>query len=281
MNHGRRPAEIAEALALPPELAGEWSARGYYGTVSHNSKAVYQRYLSWYDGNPANLNPLPPAAAACKAVDYMGGAAAVLARAREDFAKGEYRWVAEVVGKVVFADPDNREARELQADALEQLGYQAESATWRNAYLYGAQELRNGVLQLPPRPLLSPDLLQAVDTGILFDFLAVRLDPARAEGHRFTINWHFRDSGERLALTLSRSALSHVMGKTVEGAGTAVATTRDVLVGLCLKQVTVAQAVEAGGLSVEGDAAPLTALFAMLDDFALMFDILSPGAGAA
>jgi len=152
MNKGWRPAEIAEAMDLPPDLAREWSVRGYYGTISHNAKAVYQRYLSWYDGNPANLNPLPPVAAATKAVAYMGGAAAVLTRARSDFAKGEYRWVAQVANQLVFAEPDNSEARELAADALEQLGYQAESATWRNAYLYAAKELREGVAELPPRP---------------------------------------------------------------------------------------------------------------------------------
>jgi alkyl sulfatase BDS1-like metallo-beta-lactamase superfamily hydrolase len=124
MNHGLRPAEVAEVLDLPPDLAREWSVRGYYGTLSHNAKAVYHRYLSWYDGNPANLNPLPPMAAAAKTIDYMGGAAAVLARVRDDFSRGEYRWVAQVASQLVFAEPENNEARELAADALEQLGYQ-------------------------------------------------------------------------------------------------------------------------------------------------------------
>ena len=126
MNKGWRPAEIAEAIDLPPGLAERWTVRGYYGSVSHNVKAVYQRYLSWYDGNPCNLHPLPPAPAARKFVEYMGGAAAVIARAKADFAKGEYRWVAQVMKEVVYAEPANIEARALCADALEQMGYQAE-----------------------------------------------------------------------------------------------------------------------------------------------------------
>ena len=126
MNKGWRPAEIAEAIDLPPGLAERWSARGYYGSVNHNVKAVYQRYLSWYDANPCNLHPLPPARAAAKLVDYMGGAAAAIARAKADFAKGEYRWVAQVMKEVVYAEPANIEARALCADALEQMGYQAE-----------------------------------------------------------------------------------------------------------------------------------------------------------
>lgn len=279
MNKGYRPAEIAEGLDLPPELSREWGVRGYYGTVSHNSKAVYQRYLSWYDGNPVNLNPLPPRQTAQKSVAYMGGAAAAIERARADFANGEYRWVAQLMSEVVFADPDNREARELEADALEQLGYQAESATWRNAYLYGAQELRHGVEQLPPRPILSPDLLEAVGIATLFDFIAVRLDMARVDGRSFVINWHFTDSDERLALTLRHSALTHVLGKQAEDADLSVTATRDALVGLIVGGKTVAQALADGDVRADGDAAPLEALFTMLDDFHLMFDILTPGEG--
>ncbi|HMD48293.1 MAG TPA: alkyl sulfatase dimerization domain-containing protein, partial [Bryobacteraceae bacterium] len=131
MNQGLGPTEIAEALSMPPGLENDWAARGYYGTISHDSKAVYQRYIGWYDGNPANLNPLPRVENARKYVEYMGGAAAVIARARDDFKAGNYRWVAQVMDQVVFADPSNKEARNLAADAFEQLGYASESATWR------------------------------------------------------------------------------------------------------------------------------------------------------
>lgn len=278
MNRGNGPADIAETLTLPPGLSECWSARGYYGTVSHNAKAVYQRYLGWYDGHPANLHPLPPRQAAAKAVEYMGGAAEVLRRAREDFARGEYRWVAQVMRDVILADPANREAREMGADALEQLGYQAESATWRNAYLYGAQELRHGVLKLPPRPYLSPDVLAAVSTDIVFDLIAVRLDPARAAGRRLRINWHLTDTGERLALTLARSTLTHVPGKIAADAQACVTTTRPTLDALVLGRTTLGEARDRGALAIEGDTAALEALMGMLDRFELMFDILAPGA---
>jgi alkyl sulfatase BDS1-like metallo-beta-lactamase superfamily hydrolase len=276
MNHGWKPAEIAEALDLPPELARAWPMRGYYGTVSHNAKAVYQRYLSWYDGNPANLNPLPPVEAAKKALAYMGGAEAVLAQAREDFARGEYRWVAQVTNQVVFAEPDNQAARALCADAFEQLGYQAESATWRNAYLTGAQELRHGVAQLPPRPMLSPELLIAVTTSTLFDFIAVRLDPARVEGRSFVLNWILTDTGERVAQTLKHSTLTQRVDRIAGDADATVSITRTVLVDLALRRRSVAQAAADGALSVKGDPAPLEALFGMLDDFALQFEVVAP-----
>ncbi|MEC9345051.1 MAG: alkyl sulfatase dimerization domain-containing protein [Pseudomonadota bacterium] len=277
MNKGWRPAEIAEVMDLPPSLATDFRMRGYYGTVSHNVKAVFQRYLSWYDGNPANLQPLPPRRAAVKYVDYMGGAAQVLARARDDFAAGEYRWVAQVLYHVLFADPDNADARGLAADAFEQLGYQAESATWRNAYLYAAQELRHGVAKLPPRPILSPDLLGAVSTDILFDFVAVRLDPERALGRRWRMDWHLTDRDERVRLTLANETLTHLMNVGTSAADAVVTTTRDVLVGLIVRKVTVGDAMASGALTVTGDAAMLGELFGMLDDFHMQFDIVTPG----
>jgi len=274
-NLGLRPAEIAETLQLPQELRRDWTVRGYYGTVSHNAKAVFQRYLSWYDGNPSNLNPLPPVPGARKLVEYMGGADAVIAKARGDFARGEFRWVAQVMNQVVFADPANREARELCADALEQLGYQAESATWRNAYLFGARELRMGPLQLNPRTILSPDLIRAITTETFFDFMGVRLNADRAAGHRFVIDWRFSDTGQSLVLNLENSTLTHMPGPAT-GATLVVTTTRPVLDSLMVKLSTVAQSIESGGLKVAGDAAILESLFAMLDDFPLMFDILTP-----
>lgn len=279
MNHGWRPAEIAEVLDIPPSLATDFRMRGYYGTVSHNSKAVFQRYLSWYDGNPANLDPLPPRHAAVKYVDYMGGAPEVLARARADFDNGEYRWVAQVLYHVLFADPGNEAAKHLAADAFEQLGYQAESATWRNAYLYAAQELRHGVMKLPPRPVLSPDLLGAVATDILFDFIAVRLDSARAVGKRWQVNWQLTDRDEQICQTLSNETLTQLPGKVAEQAAATVSTTREVLVGLIVDKFTVAQAVASGALVIDGDAAVIEDLFAMLDRFSMQFDIVTPGPG--
>jgi alkyl sulfatase BDS1-like metallo-beta-lactamase superfamily hydrolase len=277
MNKGRRPGEIAEILSLPPDLAQDWTVRGYYGTVSHNAKAVYQRYLSWYDGNPANLNPLPPAASAQKAIAYMGGAGAVLARARADFAKGEYRWVAQVANQLVFAEPDNTAARQLCADAFEQLGYQAESATWRNAYLYAAQELRDGVMNLPPRASLSPDLVAGLSVEMLFDYLAIRLDPVKAAGRRWRFDWLVRDTGERIALNLENSTLNSLGGKQFAAPDASVDITRGALEAIALAPAALADKLADGTCRVAGDAAKLAALFAMLDDFALMFEIVTPG----
>ncbi|HEY4168047.1 MAG TPA: alkyl sulfatase dimerization domain-containing protein [Reyranella sp.] len=279
MRKGWRPAEIAEVIDLPPGLAERWSVRGYYGTVSHNVKAVYQRYLSWYDGNPCNLHPLPPAPAARKFVEYMGGAAAVIARAKADFARGEFRWVAQVMKEVVFAEPGNEEARALCADALEQMGYQAESATWRNAFLYGAQELRHGVFQVPARGLMSADTLRGLSTDIFFDVLAVRLDPAKAAGQVMVINWHFTDRSEKLALTLKNCTLTHRPG-VVDGAAASITMTRETLDGIVLGRMKIPDALASGAMRIEGDGSRLAALFAMLDPPpGLMFDVLTPGEG--
>ncbi len=279
MNKGWRPAEIAEVVDLPPDLAGRWSVRGYYGTVSHNVKAVYQRYLSWYDGNPANLHALPPAPAAVKFVEYMGGAAAVIERAKADFAKGEFRWVAQVMKEVVFAEPDNRQARELCADALEQMGYQAESATWRNAFLYGAMELRHGVLKLPVRGP-SMETLAGLSSDVLFDAMAIRIDPVKAAGKAFTINWSFTDRDERLTTTLKHSTLTHRVGERSDAAQVSVVTTRATFDALIARKLQPAEALGSGALRVEGDASCLVQLFGVLDQPSdPMFEILTPGVG--
>jgi alkyl sulfatase BDS1-like metallo-beta-lactamase superfamily hydrolase len=254
--------------------------RGYYGSVSHNVKAVYQRYLSWYDANPCNLHALPPAPAARKLVDYMGGAAAVIARARTDFANGEYRWVAQVMKEVVYAEPANIEARALCADALEQMGYQAESATWRNAFLYGAQELRHGVFPLPARIGMGADTLAGLTSDMFFDVMAIRLDPAKAAGQSTVMNWHFTDRDERLVLTLSHCTLSHRMGEWSDAAAASITTMRGTLDAIVLGKLTAPDALASGALKIEGDPSRLEALFAMFEQPAgLMFDILTPGEG--
>jgi alkyl sulfatase BDS1-like metallo-beta-lactamase superfamily hydrolase len=280
MNKGWRPAEIAEVITLPPGLAERWSARGYYGSVSHNVKAVYQRYLSWYDGNPCNLNPLPPAPAAAKFVEYMGGAAAVITRARADFAKGEFRWVAQVMKEVVYAEPANATARSLCADALEQMGYQAESATWRNAFLYGAQELRHGVFQIAARPSMGADTVAGLSTDVFFDLMAIRLDAAKAAGQSMAINWRFTDRDETLVLTLEHSTLTHRLGEWSDAAEASITTTRAVLDAVVLRKTTAPEAMASGAIRIEGDPARFALLFGLLDQpGGMMFDILTPGDG--
>lgn len=275
LNHGLTPTEIAERLTLPPSLAGEFAARGYYGSVSHNAKAVYQFYLGWYDANPADLNPLPRAEQAKKEIDYMGGAAAVLARARDDYKAGQYRWVASVASKLVFADPANKEARALGANALEQLGYQAEAATWRNAYLLGAQELRSG-LAATALSTANPDLLKAVSVDLAFDFLAVRLNPAKAEGKRIVVNWTFSDTKETYTMTLENSALSHVAGKLSSDANVSVTLSRPTFDAISLKQRSFLGAIATGDLWVSGNPLKLRELFGMFDEFSPNFEVIEP-----
>ena len=276
MNKGLTPTEIAEQLKLPASLANDWASRGYYGTLKHNAKAVYQFYLGWYDANPADLDPLPRAETALKEIDYMGGAEAVLAKAQGDFKAGQYRWVASVTSKLVFADPANKAARDLGADALEQLGYQSEAATWRNAYLVGAAELRNGNSKAIAGSAGSPDLLKGVSIDLGFDVMGVRLNAAKAEGKRIVINWTFRDLDQTHVMTLENSALTHFQGKPAADADLSIVLTRAALGSITSKQRTVAEAVQAGDISFTGNPLALRELFGMLDEVTPNFSIIEP-----
>ncbi len=275
LNQGHTPSEIAEQLRLPATLANQWYARDYYGTVSHDAKAIYQRYLGWYDANPAHLDPLPPVDGARKYVEYMGGAAAVIERAREDFRQGHYRWVAEVMNQVVFADPDNRDARELAARAYEQLGYLAESATWRNAYLVAALELREGAPKIPSAPFVAPYVLEALSLDMVFDAVAVRIDGPRAAGKRLVVNWNFTDVGQQFVLNLDNAALTYVKGKQAKNADAAVTLTRGAFDAL-LQRRSVAAASQAGEIRIEGDPAKVTELLGLMDEFDPAFEIVEP-----
>ena len=275
MNHGYTPTEISEELVLPPGLANDWAARGYYGTLSHNAKAVYQKYLGWYDANPANLNPLSPPEAAKKYVAYFGGAAAVIAKARADYAKGEYRWVAEVMRHVVYAEPSNTEARYLAADAFEQMGYASEAATWRNAYLVGAQELRQG--PLAPRPAsLDPEMVRAMRATDVFDVLGTHVNGPRAWAREVVVNWTLTGRPEQVAVTLRNGALTYVAGARAPNAGASVTLARDTFDGIVLGRQTLAEAMKLGVATVDGDLAAATLLFEVLDRFDAGFSIVEP-----
>ena len=276
MNHGLKSAEIAERLDHTPSLQKEWALRGYYGTVNHNSKAVYQRYLSWYDANPANLHPLPPVETAKRTVEYMGGAAAMIARAQTDLENGEFRWVAQVMSQLIFAEPDNQVVRSLAADAFEQLGYQAESATWRNAYLYGAQELRHGVAELKPRPLVSPDVMEAIDSSTLFDYMGIRLIPEKVGERSFKSNWLINAPDTNVVLTLQNHTLTH---RTVQSCGDADVTVRlerQTLADLVLGVESIEAAIADGRVVIDGDREAINGLFGMLDSFPFMFNVVTP-----
>jgi alkyl sulfatase BDS1-like metallo-beta-lactamase superfamily hydrolase len=276
LNHGLTSTEIAEQLKLPQSLANDWASRGYYGTLSHNAKAVYQFYLGWYDANPADLNPLPRVEMAKKQVDYMGGADAVLKRARADFAAGQYRWVASVASQVVFADPANKAARDLGADALEQLGYQSEAATWRNAYLLGAAELRGGAPAAERGSGANAELLKGVSIDLAFDFLGVRLNACKAEGKTIVINWTFTDLNQSYVMNLENSALTHTSGKLSGNADVSVALTRATLDAISLKQRTFAGSIASGDVSIRGNPLKLGELFGLLDEFSPGFEIVEP-----
>ena len=212
-NQGRTPREIAEEMELPESLGQEWYNRDYYGTLRHNSKATYQYYLGWFDGNPAHLDPLPPEQSAKRYVEWMGGSEAVLGRARQAFARGEYRWVAEVVNHLVFAEPGNDRARWLQADALEQLGYQAESGPWRNFYLTAAFELREGVSPQQSIESASPDVVAGMTSEMLFDFMAVRMNGPEAADSALVLEIAFTDRGERWVLEVANGVLHYREGE--------------------------------------------------------------------
>ena len=267
-NHGHNATEIAEMLTLPPEFREHSHLAGYYGHLAHNIKAVFQRYLSWYDGNPANLWKLPPVEAGQRYVRAMGGAEALLAAAQRSFDDGDYRWVAELLNHLVFADPTNTAARELQADTFEQLGYQSESATFRNAYLTGAQELRNGTL--PSRPVRRTGYQDAMTVEQMFDTLAVRLKAEEVGGSSVLLNFTFTDVGEQWVLGLSNRALHAVPGRH-DGAAAATFT---------LTRAQLLAVIDGEGswddVECSGDAAAADAIFGHLDTFMSMFPLVEP-----
>jgi len=266
-NHGMNAPEIAEVLRLPPTLASEWYTRGFYGTVSHNAKAVYQRYLGWFDGNPAHLNPHPPVETGKRYVKVMGGAEAVLAEARRAQAEGDYRWGAQVLNHLVFADPDNEDARVLQADLLEQMGYQSESGPWRDFYLMGAQELRTPIPASATPRQAAPGQLRNLPAESLLDSLSVRLNGEAAGALDLELTVRFTGGEGIFTLKVENAVLHH---RTGEGAPE-VALSRDQLIDLVLGAAELKD-VAAGQ---PGEAA-LQTLLSVLDRFNLWFGIVTP-----
>ncbi|MBS1839199.1 MAG: MBL fold metallo-hydrolase [Actinobacteria bacterium] len=283
-NHGRTSLEIAEELRLPPALGDEFFNRDYYGTLNHNVKAVYQRYLGFFDGNPAHLHPHPPVEAGRRYVEFMGGADELLRRARRSFDDGDYRWVAQVVDHLVFAEPDNMEARALEADALEQLGYQAESGPWRAFYLTGAQELRNGPPPIVVRSAEKPDVMAAMTVSMLLQFVGVHLDGPAAAEERLAFTLEVRDAspdggaagcGEVHAVGVANGALHHAVGAPHPEATLHVSTTHAALVA-AISAGRLEQLDEDGRATLDGDRSVLVRLSDLLDSFELFFPIVTP-----
>lgn len=284
-NKGLTMLECAEEVHLPDEIAAQWCNRPYYGTVNHNVKAVYQRYLGWFSANPADLHPLPPEPAAVKYVEYMGGASAVLERARGDFDFGEYRWVAEVLNRVVFADPTGADpvtagAKALLAETYDQLGYLAESAVWRNFYLVGAHELRNGAPSGGGGiETASMDLVLSVEVPMLLDALALRLDPGACAGQRLVVNLVVTGSGsdggagadaERHVLWVENSVLHHRNGvHLAEAHATATLTKLELLMAIGGMGIS-------ENVSLDGEPDALVRLAGWLDRPDANFNIVTP-----
>jgi alkyl sulfatase BDS1-like metallo-beta-lactamase superfamily hydrolase len=275
MNQGYVGQEIAETLVFPPELDRYWPNRGYYGTLRHNSRAVYQRYMGWYDGNPSNLNELPPEPAAKKYLEYMGGEAAVLERARADFARGEYRWVATALKHVVFANPGSVEGKNLLADAYEQLAYQAESGPWRSVYLQGAFELRNGVPRGGAVATASPDIIAAMPPEMMFDYMAVRLNGPKAAGRKLTLNIDFTDLGKQYALTVENGVLNYSAALDPRADAT-LTIAKQQLDRIQLRQATMPEAIASGQARLDGRREAFGEFMALLDEFPFWFNIVTP-----
>ncbi|MEV0093871.1 alkyl sulfatase dimerization domain-containing protein [Streptomyces sp. NPDC050738] len=263
INKGWTGSEIAEHLQLPPALENAWSTHGYYGSVSHNLKAIYQRYMGWFDGNPAHLWQHPPVEAGRRYVEFMGGADSVVEKARDSFDSGDFRWAAEVLSHVVFAEPAHAGARDLLADTLEQLGYGAENGTWRNFYLSGATELREGQFGTPT-VTASADIVAHLTPRMLFDAIAIQIDGPKAWDEKLSIDVHLTDSDERYRLRLANGVLNYTAAPQDAPADLTLTTTTRALPALAAGDLTQA-GLAAAGIESAGDTAVLGRLAGVLD----------------
>ncbi|MCP9620428.1 MBL fold metallo-hydrolase [Nocardia otitidiscaviarum] len=274
MNKGLTGPEIAEEIQLPPSLENAWSVHGYYGSVSHNVKAVYQRYLGWFDGNPASLWEHTPVEQSKRYVDFMGGADAVVAKARESFDAGDFRWVAQVLNHVIFAQPDHAQARELLADTYEQLGYGAENGTWRSFYLSGATELRDGRFGTPTETT-APDVINNLSPTMLLDAIAIQINGPKAWDEKLSIDIALTDTDQRYRLWLANGVLTY-SGRPQRGTADAtLTTTRRSLPMLVLGGLS-ADNLANSGSELTGDTSVLQRLAAVLDPGDKNFAIVTP-----
>ncbi|MBT7563247.1 MAG: MBL fold metallo-hydrolase, partial [Porticoccaceae bacterium] len=274
-NLGYTPREIAEQLQLPKSLAKNFHVRGYYGTLSHNSKAVYQHYFGWYDGNPANLNPLPPEQSATRYVEFMGGSGAILQRASDYMAQGDYRWVGEVLNHLVFAEPNNIAAREMLAEAYRQMAYQAESGPWRDIYLSGAVELISGKVKKGYSKAGSEAFLQEVPLLQFMKALSVQLDAGKAEGESLKLNVLFTERKQNFVLTIRNSVMYYREAPVDDTADVSINTTQKMFIAILLGQVGIKEMVGSDQLSVDGSMLKLLKFFSLLgesnEDFQIVF----------
>jgi alkyl sulfatase BDS1-like metallo-beta-lactamase superfamily hydrolase len=275
-NAGYDMVEAAEMLQLPKELQSEWGLRGYYGTTNHNVKAAFDKQFGWYNGNPATLHPLPRVDAAKKYVDYMGGADAIIKRAKEDYDKGNYRWVMQVLMQVVYADPSNMAARNLMADASEQLGYQSEAGTWRGWYMSAAKDLREGVKPVQVAVFASPDTVSAMPLELFFDYLSIRLNGPRAEGKTIKLNLDLPDTKQKYLLVVQYGALQYHKDQQAKDADASLTLSRDTLNQIIGGQLKVEQGITNGSIKLKGDSNKFEEFTALLDTFDPWYQVVLP-----
>ena len=275
MNQGQTMNEVAENISLPESLDKKWHNRGYYGTINHNIKGIYQYYLGWYDSNPSNLNPLPQTEAAKKYIEYMGGSRKAIEKAKEDYKKGNYRWVAEITNKIVFSDPENEEAKKLNADALEQLGYQAEAATWRNEYLTGAKELREG-LPKPGLQTASPDTIRAMTGEMILDYMGIRINGPEANNKKIKINVKLSDEKTAYAMELGNSTLTYTKGDEHPQADASIITDKTTFANLAMGITKIDQINNNKKIEIQGDKNKVIELYDLFDKFDRVFPIVTP-----
>jgi alkyl sulfatase BDS1-like metallo-beta-lactamase superfamily hydrolase len=275
-NHGYTSEEIAERLELPASLSKSYYNRGYYGTLSHNAKAVYQYYLGWYDANPANLNPLPSSQSAERYVEMMGGAEQIMAKANEYYQQGEYRWLAELLNKLVFAEPKNKNAKSLLAQTYEQLAYQAESAPWRDNYLTAAYELRNGSQTEPMDNSIYRDVLYEADPSYMFDTLAVRINAEKAEGQELSIKVEFPEINSSTLLRVENSVLRHRESTAKDRVDATMQISWDLWVRMAVNEIGMKDVLLSKDFKVQGSRLKLLKFLSLLETPEGNFNIVTP-----
>jgi alkyl sulfatase BDS1-like metallo-beta-lactamase superfamily hydrolase len=273
---GHTPREIADMLEMPEALRTNFPNRGYYGTLKHNAKGVYQFYFGWYDGNPANLDPLPSSESAKRYVSMMGGADDILEQAQTDFDKGDYRWVAELLNHLVFAEPDNTAAKSLLAQTYDQMAYLAESGPWRDVYLTGALELRQGPPTAGVGIANAIDLIKETPVDQFFEVMAVMLNGPKADGKEFTLNIVFTDLDEAYTLQLENAVLHHRQGDPDPDANATVRITHPLFLKMLTGGAGIRDILFSDEVSVEGSRLDLVRFFSLLERPNETFNIVTP-----
>ncbi len=276
MNQGYTAREIADMVKLPQSLSQHLGARGYYGDIRHNVKAIYQFYLGFYDGNPANLNPLPPAESAKRYLELIGGADKAVAAAQAAYDKGDYRWAAELLNHAVFGDPSSKAAKELLAKTYEQMGYMAEAATWRNAYLTGAQELRNGAPEKGVSKALLMDMLLQTPTERFLEAMAANLNGPNAEGKDFKVNLVLTDQKESYVLWIENAVLHFRSAPPASDAHATLSLTREIFVKMIAGTAGVKDTIMSDDLKVTGSKIDLVRFFSLIDKADGKFPVVTP-----